>query len=604
MNKADLIQKVKAIDGLGQDERAYLINLINTKKKYGLVWEDKLEDVEELLRENLPILKEVKEKAIINGDGNPNHIIIEGDNLHALTALTFTHEGKFDVLYFDPPYNTGSKDFIYNDTFVDKEDNFRHSKWLSFMYKRLQLAKILLNENGIILISIDDNEAAQLKLLCDEVFIESNFIAEFIHKNNSNKNQAKLVGISTEYMYCYAKNKENLKGVEWKMEKKGAKDVALAFSKMKKSGLSLEEIESEIKLMYKRPKYSHLSRWNKVNENGVFKDADLSREGGAKDYTIVNPNTGKPCTIPSRGWGKSYDELIRLQKANLIWYGEPDTPPGLIDYITTDDLMVPDSFLYFDNSVDTKWQKDVFGKLIFENPKPLDMIRMLLNFQPNKSINVLDIFAGSGTTLHAVMQQNEDDGGFRSCVLVSNNENNICEEITYERNKRVIQGYTNAKGQVVKGLSRNNLRYYKNEYLSRDPSLKNKRKLTQMATELLCIKENCFAEQKLNIKQAKLFSCEQLSLLILFDDNVIPDAVEFIKSLDVKTVKVYVFSVGSDPYTEDFSEVLHKVTLCALPDAIYKAYQNVLPKKKRNTILMDEGSENTTNENGEQLTLI
>src|SRR5690606_14206480 len=149
--------------GLSQDERAYLINLVNTKKKYGLVWEDKPEDVEEQLRENLPVLKEVKEKAIVNGDEHPNHILIEGDNLHALTALSFTHEGKIDVIYIDPPYNTGNKDFKYNDSFVDREDSYRHSKWLSFMFKRLQIAKRLLSDNGIVFISIDDNEQAQLK---------------------------------------------------------------------------------------------------------------------------------------------------------------------------------------------------------------------------------------------------------------------------------------------------------------------------------------------------------------------------------------------------------------------------------------------------------
>ena len=128
MNKQDLISKIKQLDGVTQDERAYLINLVNTKKKYGLVWEDKPEDVEEQLRDNLPVLKEVKDKAIINGEDNPNHILIEGDNLHALTALTFTHEGAIDVIYIDPPYNTGNKDFKYNDTFVDKEDSYRHSK--------------------------------------------------------------------------------------------------------------------------------------------------------------------------------------------------------------------------------------------------------------------------------------------------------------------------------------------------------------------------------------------------------------------------------------------------------------------------------------------
>ena len=132
MNKTDLIQKVKALEGLSQDERAYLINLINTKKKYGLVWEDKPEEVEEQLRENLPVLQEVKEKAIINGEEHPNHILIEGDNLHALTALTFTHEGKIDVIYIDPPYNTGKKnEFRYNDHWIDENSPYRHSMWLT-----------------------------------------------------------------------------------------------------------------------------------------------------------------------------------------------------------------------------------------------------------------------------------------------------------------------------------------------------------------------------------------------------------------------------------------------------------------------------------------
>jgi adenine-specific DNA-methyltransferase len=177
MNKTEIIQKIKQLEGLSNDERAYLVELVNTKKKYGLVWEDKPEDVEEQLRTHLPVLKEVPSRRILaadqpqpekqpvpkqatlfdnndnpeNHDNNdnlppppPNHILIEGDNLHALTALTFTHEGQIDVMYFDPPYNTGNKDFKYNDSFVDREDSYRHSKWLSFMDKRLLIAKRLL----------------------------------------------------------------------------------------------------------------------------------------------------------------------------------------------------------------------------------------------------------------------------------------------------------------------------------------------------------------------------------------------------------------------------------------------------------------------------
>ena len=178
INKQELINKIHTIDGLSADEKSALVELLNTRKKYGLVWEDKPEIVEERLREELPVLTEVRERAIISDDPDaPNHILIEGDNLEALTALSYTHAGKIDVIYIDPPYNTGNKDFVYNDHYVDKEDSYRHSKWLSFMSRRLKIAKQLLSDKGVIFISIDDNEQAQLKLLCDEILGDENFIA-------------------------------------------------------------------------------------------------------------------------------------------------------------------------------------------------------------------------------------------------------------------------------------------------------------------------------------------------------------------------------------------------------------------------------------------
>lgn len=168
MDKTELTRKIQALDGLSNEEKSALLGLIRSHKKYGLVWEDKPEDVEERLLDELPVLIEDKDRALTDaGSDAPNHILIEGDNLEALTTLAYTHEGKIDVIYIDPPYNTGNKDFIYNDSYVDSEDSYRHSKWLSFMSKRLRIAKKLLSDNGVIFISIDDNEQAALKLLCD-----------------------------------------------------------------------------------------------------------------------------------------------------------------------------------------------------------------------------------------------------------------------------------------------------------------------------------------------------------------------------------------------------------------------------------------------------
>lgn len=410
------------------------------QERYTLNWVGKKESI---LAANAPIAKTLRpcREESVNFDTTEN-LFIEGDNLDALKLLQENYLGKVKMIYIDPPYNTG-KDFIYSDNFaenieeflirsnqVDEENNRLlsnlesngrfHSDWLSMMYCRLRLAQNLLMDDGIIFISCDDNESHNMRKLCDEVFGENNFIAECIHKNNSNKNQAKFIGISTEYLLVYARDIEFLKAnsSDWRIRKEGTKDIASKFKQLKLMGLSIEEIGNEIKEMYKRPKYAHLSRWNKVDENGVFKDADLSRQGGRKDYTIINPNTGKSCIIPDRGWDKSYEDLIKLQEADLIWYGDENTPPSVKSYISEDDYSVADNFWYFDSSPDTKFIKQIFGELVFENPKPLNMIKRVIELGAIKNCIVLDFFAGSATTAHAVMQLNVEDGGTRRFIMV------------------------------------------------------------------------------------------------------------------------------------------------------------------------------------------
>jgi adenine-specific DNA-methyltransferase len=405
-------------------------------------------------------LRPCKEESV-HWDTTQN-IFIEGDNLEVLKLLQKSYHKKVKMIYIDPPYNTG-KDFVYKDNFKDNIKNYKeitgqvdgegrnlsnnpetsgryHTDWLNMMYPRLKLARNLLKDDGVIFISIDDSESCNLKKICDEIFGEENFIAHFIHKNNSSKNQAKLVSVSTEYFYCYSKSKEWLKEVEWRLRKKGAEDIAKQFRKLKTNGLSLDEISDEIKEMYKRPKYAHLSRWNKVDEKGVFKDADLSREGGPKDYTIVNPFTGVECKVPDRGWGKSLDELQRLQDSGLIWYGSDDTPPGLKDYINPDDVSVPDNFWYYDNSVDTRWVKNEFGSLVFQNPKPLEMIKSIIEMVgPNENDLVVDFFAGSSTTAHSLFELAISDKIKRRFLLVQLPEKLDDTEKKKKDNKDAIQ---------------------------------------------------------------------------------------------------------------------------------------------------------------------
>lgn len=420
-------------------------------ERYNLSWAGKSDCFRHI---QSPVTKTLKpdRSESVNFDETQN-IFIEGDNLEVLKVLQKSYYGKVKMIYIDPPYNTGSDSFIYPDKFEEtaeeylerigekeegiltkdgmfqknsKDNGHYHSNWLSMMYPRLFLARNLMRDDGVIFVSIDDNEVHNLRMVMNEIFGEENFVGQLIHKNNSSKNQAKLLSISTEYILCFGKNLDILKQNEWRIKKAGTKDVAKLFEKLKTQGLTLEEIESEIKDLYKRPKYSHLSRWNKVDEKGVFKDSDLSREGGAKNYTIKNPKTNKDCIIPDRGWGKSYEELLRLQDQDLIWYGDENTPPGVKDYIGVDDVSVPDNFWYFDNSVDTRWIKQAFDCLIFENPKPLEMIKQLLEMVTADDDLILDFFAGSGTTAHAVMALNAEDGGNRKCISVQLPE--PCEE--------------------------------------------------------------------------------------------------------------------------------------------------------------------------------
>jgi adenine-specific DNA-methyltransferase len=267
MEKKDLLNKIKQLDVLTNDEKAYLVDLVNTKKKYGLVWEDKPEDVEEQLRTQLPVLREIVERRIliedppqfkkqsenkqysffdninehdefhIKSQSTPNHLIIEGDNLHSLTTLTYSHEGAIDVIYIDPPYNTGKVDeFQYNDKWVDAEDTYRHSKWLSFMKKRISIAYKLLSDVGVLFVSIDDNEVAQLKMLLDEIF----------DKTTSNPKNSNCFGVlvwdlgtgtsaghftrSNEFILAYCKNRyllPNFSGGEGIIDDRAQKKISI-----------------------------------------------------------------------------------------------------------------------------------------------------------------------------------------------------------------------------------------------------------------------------------------------------------------------------------------------------------------------------------------
>lgn len=608
MDKEKLIDKIKNLQGLNNDEKADLLGLLRSFKKYGLVWEEKLEEVEERLREEIPVLTEVKERAIISDSANaPNHILIEGDNLEALTTLSYTHEGAIDVIYIDPPYNTGNKDFIYNDRFVDAEDEYRHSKWLSFMSKRLRMAKRLLSDKGVIFISIDDNEQAQLKLLCDEVFGGENFISSIPwHSRQSLQNDTDL-SINHEYLVCFAKKrrKEN--------------------RRLKPSNASVWYNDNDF--VFYPNKVDNEKYTNPDNDpRGPWKadpfDAPNVRPN--LTYPIINPNTGVQ-HLPPRGrhWRISPEKFASALADNRILFGKNGTSkPQLKVFLNEQEQYGSIAHSWFEAEKygtathgSKELQKIFGGDKVFTSPKPTKLFMGILQLVslPEKPITILDFFAGSGTTLHATMLLNAEDGGNRKCILVTNNENNICENVTYLRNKKVIEGYTTPKGEEVAGLTNNTLRYYRTEFLPRERSPRNMRALVSLATDLLCIKEDLYTEQKMfgkyptHPKLMRYFANDKKQMLILYKEEAVSYIVEEIKNMEFNgKLKIYIFTPGRYPFSDDFFEVQDKVELVALPAAIYDAYTRVLPKRKEKYLTPEKEGEATPqtlfndNEEGEE----
>lgn len=571
MNKKELYDKILKLDGLTNEEKLELLGLLSKQKKYGLVWEDKPEAVEERLREDLPVLIEDSTKAIISEDDDaPNHILIEGDNLEALTALAYTHERKIDVIYIDPPYNTGNKDFVYNDHIVDREDSYRHSKWLSFMNKRLRIAKKLLSDKGVIFISIDDNEQAQLKLLCDDIFGGENFIADLIwQKKKGGGNDSRFVATEHEYVLAYAKNVRELP------------TIFISFDK------------------------EYVARYKEKDNIGRFFWDTFKRKSGKQYYSIECPDgtilekeeNGEPIS-----WLRSKPRFLsdleqgeaRIIKVKGKWtvHFKQRQPEGYKPRSIMTDVGTTSS------GADVL--KELFNVTnLFNNPKPVDLILFLIKFVKNE-ITILDFFAGSGTTLHATMQLNAEDGCKRKCILVTNNENNICEEVTYERNKRVINGYTKPNGEYVEGLHDNNLRYYRTSFVGRNRSMKNMRQLMNLSTDMLCIKEDLYAEQPKFGEQRtyknvfRYFDNGKKRMMIIYKEEAVQQLADLIRKTDYEgKMRLYVFSPSEDPWEGDFEEVQDKVELCALPQAIYNAYRRILPKKKDKLIAFDDTKTDT-----------
>lgn len=600
------------------------IEKLEKRKKYGLVWDtERDKEVFDLqAQSSLPVLEDVPDNAVVTDPQMPTHILIEGDNFHALSVLNYTHDSSISAIFIDPPYNkgiNGSNDFRYNDRFIDSEDAFRHSKWLSFMDKRLRLARNTLKDTGVIFITISDDEVHHLRCLLDDVFGEANFVANIVwQKKQSPQNDATYLSDMHDHILVYAKQ-----------AKKNKKDP---------NGWQI----------------SLLKRTDKQNARANNPDADPRGNWISSDYTcnktseqrpnlyypLINPITGKE-VYPSRQRVWRYEKATHEihVRENRIWWGNtgegfPRLKKFLIDLQKG---IVPSTWwergLVGDNQEARSELRDILNNenIDFDTPKPTKLIKHILSIatQPGSDEVILDFFAGSGTTAQAVLELNEEDGGNRQCILVTNNENRIMTEICYPRVRRVMEGYeykgsdkellyeekltltklrsvgellaeyekvrqeNQAGYDELKGEFENNnlrlwgvkkyngwkeglggnLKYYRTSFVSTEPSDENKERLTHQSVEMLCLREGTFAFVS-ETDLWKIFENKDHYTAILFDQLAIPDLKEVCKALD-KPVSVYVFSLEDDNFGSEFTDMQGKVTTCTIPEAILRTYRRI-----------------------------
>jgi adenine-specific DNA-methyltransferase len=527
----DLLNKIKQIRAFiaaaPQDENtgnllSYLSDLEKdvNGKKYGLVFEEHREEIDEVLDTHTPVLTENADLFIDHG-GQMN-FLLEGDNLAALKLLEKTHRGNIDLIFIDPPYNTRNGDFGYDDSRVDLTDTFRHSKWISFMSERLLVARRLLKNDGVIFIAIDDNEQAALKLLCDQLFGEENFLASIIWQHSIQpKGYSGTFSVHHNYILCYQKTAQFVLN-------------------------SLPRTDEDNKA-YANPDNDPRGKWRSGDVRNALYRPNLI-------YDIISPsgNVIKPC---ANGWRWSKETVEEKIKSGEIVFSKDETRIIRKIYLDTLEGRTPET-IWFGKDVGTTRSamseiKEIFGSSVFGTPKPTSLIERTLRLISRMDATVLDFFAGSGTTGHAVMKLNAEDGGSRRFILCTNNENGICRDVTYERIRRVIDKEDYAAS----------LKYYKVDYVPISD-----RMYYEYADELLRhIRELVELENGIN------FTGNEEIAIVLTEDEL----AAFIADKDrfAKCRRLY---MGHDLLPDEAQETAlfkNKIEISIIPDYYYRDLQ-------------------------------
>ncbi|MCI8310543.1 MAG: site-specific DNA-methyltransferase, partial [Clostridia bacterium] len=634
---------------MSRDDLLNYVKSLNEEKsgKLGLIW-DREKVPEEIVQEcdkKVPVLKNIEEKNIVTNNTSSinNNLLIEGDNFHGLSVLSYTHNECVDVIYIDPPYNTENKDFMYNDKFIDPEDGYRHSKWLNFMEKRLKLARKLLKENGMIFISIDDNELFQLKLLCDKIFGEKNYVNTIsinakVSAGASGGGEDKKLKKNIEYVLFYCKKFDSMqlnaiyKEAELmeyikKMsdDKKSFKYTSVLYKidNIKEIGTIKDGSGDDIKLSkvnsYEIKSVKQVAKIENISEEEVYN----------KYFDRIMTTTNAQTSIRTRVWnatGNKNEMYIasyipksgknKGQKTELIFMGKQKV---LVIWLK-DTCLLKKGKIYKKEKIGTYWDGFSWinvtkeGAIKFDNgKKPIKMIKQLISLHPNKNALVLDFFAGSGSTGHAVLELNKEDHGKRQFILCTNNEvnlkseiefikknkidsntllkykknnnsqwlkyikeNGICSSITYPRMNNVINGYTNKK--ALGG----NLLYFKTDFVemssSRDQLYYD---LTEKCIPMLCVKENTHISVEKNIEYNIYTNEEKNKYTCVYFDAFGSNYLEFIKTIEQidEYKSLYIFTLGNEINQNELVDVKN-YEVEPIPYKILELYNKIIDLSK------------------------
>ena len=537
---------------------------LKKKKKFGLVWEEREKEKNIDDGEYYPYLvKKGNAFGFDNNETNKN-ILIEGDNYHALKILQYTHKEKIDVIYIDPPYNTGKKkEFKYGDSWIDKNSGYKHSYWLSFINKRLEIAKNLLSKDGLIFISIDENEYARLKLLCDDIFTSSNFIGSFVKKISGGKNDSKTIKVNHEYLLCY------------KRTEKATIHLNIEYTKKDETRSLQKDGDNE-------ERFNRENLWYPIYANIKTKEISLEFK---KDMIEIFPikNDGL-----ERYWRWEYDTAVkRINELRLTKTkfddGKIKYDIGVFTHKGTRKELPWNSFISDFSAGGGTQLKEVLGKKIAGMyPKNLDYIKWICNLSVKKNPIILDFFAGSGTTGQALEELKKDISSHienPKYILITNNENNICEEVCYQRIKKANEKYN----------YNSNLEYLKTELLKYDSQkhsdLDIKEFMVDKLIEIIKVREACFKLDEIN-KFLLKFAHINKSVYVLQDiykmkKNDYDEVVSILKDDEKDKINIYILSMSNhEHYINKISKAHKNITFEPLPESFLKILRKIERKRR------------------------